>query len=316
MELSEYRVRLQAIRYGAEDIALYELQTLDAQPLPAVSAGAHVDVSLPNGLIRQYSLVTPLCDASRYVLGIKREANGRGGSQWLHDSAKVGMSLQISAPRNHFALSAKQSPVVLLAGGIGITPIYSMLHNLRAQGRAVHLHYWCRSAEHALFRDTLEGCADVSLHYSQDAAGPGFGLDDALADLPADAEVYCCGPQRMIDTLDQRTPALGAARVHVERFQAAQAPTTADQAFTVVLARSGSEVSVTPGETILQALLDAGADVMYSCEQGICGACEVKVIDGQPVHCDTVRSADEHSRRNSMMICCSSSASARLVLDI
>lgn len=316
MERSEYRVRLEAMRYGARDIVLYELQALDHDCLAPVAAGAHLDLQLPNGLVRQYSLLSHLCDGRRYVIGVKREANGRGGSQWLHDSARVGDVLQVSAPRNLFALGAGRGPVLLLAGGIGITPIYSMLQSLRAQGRAVHLHYWCRSPEHALFRQDLEACADVSLHYRPGAGERRASLAEALAGLPADAEVYCCGPQAMIDELDALAPTLGPQQVQVERFQASGAPVTAGQAFTVVLARSGNEVSITPGETILHALLEAGADIMYSCEQGICGACEVKVLEGEPVHCDTVRSADEHARRGSMMICCSSSASGRLVLDI
>jgi vanillate O-demethylase ferredoxin subunit len=308
-------LRLSAMRYGAEDILLYEFEALGGLPLAAAEAGAHLDVTLPGGLIRQYSLLTPLCDAQRYVVGVKREEGGRGGSKWLHDSARVGQMFEVGAPRNHFALAQGDAPVVLLAGGIGITPIYSMLAALRAQGRAVHLHYWCRSPAHALFVQTLEGCSDVTLHYSRAPGVSRTSLSEVVAVLAQDAQVYCCGPQGMLDTLDSVAASLGP-RLHLERFHAAVPTATAEQAFTVVLARSGTEVAVAPGETILQTLLAAGVDVMYSCEQGICGACEVKVIDGEPVHCDSVRTGVEHARHGTMMICCSSSASARLVLDI
>lgn len=304
-----------SMRYGAADIVLYEFEALDGRDLPRVEAGAHLDVCMPGGIVRQYSLLTPLCDARRYVVAVKREEAGRGGSRWLHDSARVGLVLEVSAPRNHFALTVSDAPVLLLAGGIGITPVYAMLEALRVQGRAVHLHYWCRSPEHALFHQFLEQSGDATLHYSSRSDRPQTSLAAVLEHLPGDTEVYCCGPQPMLDELDRLASHLGS-RLHVERFQGAEAPATADQAFTIVLARSGREVAVAAGENILQVLLKAGEDVMYSCEQGICGACEVKVIDGQPVHCDSVRTADEHTRQRTMMICCSSSASARLVLDI
>jgi vanillate O-demethylase ferredoxin subunit len=304
------------MRYGAPDIVLYEFEAMDQADLAPVDAGAHLDVFMPGGLVRQYSLLTPLCDARRYVVGVKREETGRGGSKWLHDSARVGQILEVSSPRNHFALAASDAPVVLLAGGIGITPIYSMLQTLRAQGRAVHLHYWCRSAEHVLFGSALKDQVDVTLHYPDSASAPRASMSDVLEGLTTDNELYCCGPQGMLDELESLAATLGHQRVHLERFQTTAPAATAEQAFTVVLARSGGEVQVNPGQNILQALLDAGADVLYSCEQGICGACEVNVIDGQPVHCDSVRSAEEHARRGSMMICCSSSASSRLILDI
>lgn len=312
MALFEYRVRLQAMHYGAQDIALYELKALDTV-LPEVSAGSHLDLHLPNGLLRQYSLITPLCTVDRYVIAVKRQAQGRGGSAWLHDQARLGITLSISEPRNHFALQDGSGPVLLLAGGIGITPVYSMLKALRAQGRNVHLHYWCRANEQTLFAEELASAKDVSVHYSN--AGTRYMLAHALTELAADTQIYCCGPKSMLDELDALADSLSVP-IYTERFQADQAPVTAEQAFTVVLARSGAEVAVTPGTSILQALLDANADVMYSCEQGICGACEVKVINGAPVHCDTVRSAEEHGRRQTMMICCSSASSSRLVLDI
>ncbi|MBU2965818.1 PDR/VanB family oxidoreductase [Amphritea sp. 2_MG-2023] len=314
-ESSLQRVRLVSMRYGARDIVLYELEALDDTELMSVEPGAHLDVHLLNGMVRQYSLLTSQCDARRYVIGVKREESGRGGSIWLHDNARVGQVFEVSVPRNHFALTEGDAPVLLLAGGIGITPIFSMFQVLCEQGRRVHLHYWCRSTEHALFRELLEGRQNVTLHYSNTSDTGRRPLLDVFQGVDSNTEVYCCGPQRMLAEIDIIAPQLGS-RLHVERFQGAESVATADQAFTVVLARSGSEIGVGVGESILEVLQAAGADVMYSCEQGICGACEVKVIEGEPVHCDSVRSAQEHQRRGTMMICCSSSVSNRLVLDI
>lgn len=314
MGLSESQrlaLRLTAMRYGARDILLYELEPLDATPLPPVSAGAHLDLHLPGGLIRQYSLITSLCHAERYVVGIKRDADGRGGSRWLHDQARVGQTLEVSLPRNHFPLAEDQAPVCLIAGGIGITPIYSMFKTLVQAGRAVQLHYWSRSPEHALFYRELAADPRVTLHFAH-ATGPQAALVELVEGLTPDTGVYACGPGSMLDQLE--SSGLGE-RLHVERFVSA-GPLLAEGAFNVVLARSGREYLIPPGETILNVLLQAGEDVLYSCEQGVCGACEVKVLEGQPVHGDTVYSADEHDRRGSMMICCSSSASARLLLDI
>lgn len=309
-------MRLTGMQYGAQDIVLFELQPKSGEILPPVTAGAHLDLFLPTGLTRQYSLLTTLCDGQRYVVGVKRDELGRGGSRWLHDSARIGQVLEVSAPRNLFGIEPGDEPVLLLAGGIGITPLYSMLKLLQESGRQVHLHYWCRSPDHALFVKELEGCADVTLHYSEIPGAPVLAFSEVLNRAGPTTQIYCCGPQRMISELEALSPMCGAQRIHVERFQAAQPLATSQEAFTVVLARSGREVEVLAGETILQVLLDAGEDVMYSCEQGICGACEVKVIDGAPIHCDSVLPADEHMRRKTMMICCSSNASNRLVLDI
>ncbi|WP_286715530.1 PDR/VanB family oxidoreductase [Marinobacter sp. tcs-11] len=305
-------MRLNAIRYGAQDILLYELVPLDGQPLAAVEAGAHLDLHLPAGLIRQYSLITPLCNAERYVVGVKHEASGRGGSRWLHEQARVGQVIEVSEPRNHFPLAAGEAPVCLVAGGIGITPIYSMLRALQQAGRSVHLHYWSRSPEHALFQRELAADPLVTLHHAV-ANSSDAGVVELLRGLPADTQVYACGPAPMLDQMEAEGQ-LGS-RLHVERFSS-DGPVLAEGAFTVALARSGREYLIPPGETILNVLVEAGEDVLYSCEQGVCGACEVKVLDGKPVHGDTVYSADEHARRCTMMICCSSSASPRLLLDI
>lgn len=309
------KFKLTKIQYGAEEISLFELTPLDQSPLASISAGSHLDIRLSNGDIRQYSLITPLCNAQQYCIAVKRDTNGRGGSLWLHDKVRVGDIVELSEPRNNFALNASQAPVILLAGGIGITPLYSMYHELKNQGRNVELHHWSHSTAQCLFHQELSTQTDVHLYISEEAAQRP-SVTDIAQQSTADTEIYCCGPARMINALDEITPQLGAQRVYVERFQAEAPASTDTDSFTVVLAKSGKEVSVAAGQSILDALRDEDIDVMYSCEQGLCGACEQIVLEGDPIHQDSVFSPEEHISNNTIMICCSTSASSRLVLDI
>jgi tetrachlorobenzoquinone reductase len=311
-------VRLSAIADGATDIKLFEFEPADGAPFPAAAPGAHVDLHLPNGMVRQYSLLTPRCTANRYVIGVKRQSDGRGGSRCLHEQVKVGDLLSMSAPRNHFALNDAPGLSVLLAGGIGITPIYAMYEHLLALGKPVRLHYWCRSPEHALFLDRLEQQANATIHCSDNKhAGSWLDLATVLADLPAHADVYCCGPQKMLDEATMRLSGRADIGLHVERFH----PTVASEpdavaAFDVSLARRGLTFTVPAGRSILDVLREASIDLAYSCEEGVCGACETKVVAGLPIHRDSVYSAADHERRGTMMICCSGSRSERLVLDL
>jgi ferredoxin-NADP reductase len=304
--------RLQSITYAAKDAVLFEFAAVKGV-LPPARAGAHLDIYLPTGP-RQYSLVTPLCSAERYVVAVKREPDGRGGSLWLHDEARVGAQFQIGHPRHNFELDETADATLLLAGGIGITPIYAMFARLQALRRPVHLHYWSRSAEHALFYDSLRVSPDVNLHYANDAERA--VVADIVQAAAAGTAIYCCGPGRMIEECQASTPS--ACTLYIEHFsnRAVAASAGAAQGFTVHLERDGRDIQVAPGETILAALLAAGVDVPYSCEEGMCGACEAKVLDGMPLHKDTVRSPEAHMQLRTMMICCSSSQGPRLILDI
>lgn len=304
--------KLTNIRYAAEGVSLFELSPIDKRVLEHASAGSHLDIRFSNGVIRQYSLITPLCSTEHYTIAVKREPSGLGGSVWLHDQVRVGDHLELSDTRNNFQLSHSQAPCVLLAGGIGITPIYAMYHELKSQGRSVELHYWCRSIEQCLFYEALISQDDVSIYIS----GKRPTITHIVQTAPTEAEFYCCGPTKMISELDQMAPQLGSHRVHIERFQAAPSVSTVSDSFTVVLARSGKEIKVTPEQSILEALMDEDIDVMFSCEQGICGACEQTVLEGEPIHQDSIATPTEHDSRKTIMICCSTSASSRLVLDL
>ncbi|CCB66746.1 MULTISPECIES: PDR/VanB family oxidoreductase [unclassified Hyphomicrobium] len=305
--------RLQSVTYATDDVRLFEFASLNG-PLPLGDAGAHIDVHLPEKRLRQYSLITPLSSSKSVVIAVKREPSGRGGSVFLHDTARVGSEISISPPRNNFELDENASETLLLAGGIGITPIYSMFVRLLQLGRPVRLHYWCRSEAHALFRDELKHHANTATIHSAEPSRP--SVAEIIKSAGPQTEIYCCGPTRMLDASAQGVA--DPARLHIERFggEAIKPSGDAAGAFTVHLARKGIDVPIAPEQTILEVLLALGVDVPYSCEEGICGACETKVISGSPSHCDRVRSADESNRRQTMMICCSRCFDGRLVLDI
>jgi ferredoxin-NADP reductase len=319
MGLSEFRppaplitVRLSRISNIGVDTRLFELSSPGGEPLPPAAAGAHIDVHLAAGLVRQYSVITPLSTPSSYTIAVKRELAGRGGSRRLHDEITVGSRLQIAEPRNNFPLNEGAGETILFAGGIGITPIYGMLERLREIKRSVHLHYWSRSPEHTLFRDRLEKLPDATLHY---AAPERATLTSVVQLAGPEDELYCCGPTKMLQEFWDATKLRSHQRLHMERFLASPDEEPASE-FTVVLAKSGTEVLVRPGQTILNALLDARMDVSYSCEEGVCGACEVRFLAGVPVHRDAVRTAAEHDRLSTVMICCAHSRSKRLTLDL
>jgi tetrachlorobenzoquinone reductase len=306
-------VRLQSITHAAAGVLLFELAAAEGA-LPRAQAGAHLDIHLPAGRQRQYSLVTPLCSEKSYVIAVKREAAGRGGSLWLHDEARVGTELRVSQPRNNFELDETAPDTLLLAGGIGITPIYAMFARLQELGRRVRLHYWSRSCEHTLFFEQLKDDRDVSLHYSSDADR--VSIAEVIRHAGPQTQVYCCGPSRMLDESIISAP--HASRLHIEHFGGVARPEDDETSspFTVHLARKGLDLEIAADQTILGALLAAGVDVPYSCEEGVCGACETTVLAGEPLHRDSVHSPDDHARRGTIMICCSLSRSRRLVLDI
>lgn len=306
--------RLTAIRYAAEGIHLYEFSPVDGGSFPAFAAGAHIDLHLPNGLVRQYSLCNPQQERHRYVVGIKRDPASRGGSSYVHDQLKVGATLQVSAPRNHFALHEEASHTVLIAGGIGVTPVACMVARLRALRASFELHYSVRRREEAAFLDALAG-PELHLHVDAENGNEPLPLADILARAPLQAHLYCCGPAPMLDAFEAACAGRPADHVHLERF-AATAPLAAEGGFTVQLARAGRSVFVARGCTILDTLRQQGIAVQASCEQGVCGSCETRVLSGRPDHRDSLLSDDEKAANQVMMVCCSGSKDPVLVLDV
>jgi tetrachlorobenzoquinone reductase len=309
--------RLVEITHVAKDTNLYTFRRVEGGPLPPYKPGAHIDLHLPNGMIRQFSLCAPNTDPDSYVVGIKRDAQSRGGSRYIYDEMKVGHDIKISAPRNNFPLVENAEHVVLVAGGIGITPIWCMAQQLTALGRSWKLHYACRSRADMAFLDALEKLDPNfrHLHFDEEAGGKVLDLAAAIAEAPPDAHFYCCGPNPMLKAFEAAAANRPRNHVHVEYFTAKEEASTTG-GFWVELARSGEEYFIPEGKKILEVLFDAGIDVDYSCELGICGACETRVISGIPDHRDAVLSAEEQDANTKVMICCCGSKTERLVLDM
>jgi vanillate O-demethylase ferredoxin subunit len=313
-------VRVRSITQEAESILAFELRPADAGvALPAFRAGAHIDVHLPDGQVRCYSLCNDPAETHRWCIGVHRDPKSRGGSIHLHEAVRPGALLQVGLPRNQFALDESAAANVFIAGGIGITPLLAMVARSRAHGTPWVLHYAARTRRHAGFLERLQqlakdGSGEVRLHFDQEAGGLPLDLAAVVAPLPADAHVYCCGPASMLAAYDRATAGLPAARVHKEHFASTQAAATAG-GYEVVLARSGTTLQVAAGQTLLECLIAAGNDPLHSCREGICGTCELRVLEGEPEHRDMVLSAEERAANDRILPCCSGSRSARLVLD-
>ena len=307
-------MRLAAIRYLAHETSLFEFETIDGAEVPTAEAGAHIAVNLPNDMVRLYSLVSPVGRGNRYAIGVKRDQSGRGGSVCLHDKVRVGTVLKIGAPRNNFALNESVDHSVLIAGGIGITPIWAMAQRLNELGRSFELHYACRDRRDVAFADLIGGLTNANIHV--DAEADSFlDIGTIIDEAPIGSHFYCCGPAPMLDSFEERTSHLPAAQVHLERFVATQQPTL-EGGFVVALKNSGQEFEIPEGQSILGVLRDAGLKLDFSCEMGICGACQVKVLDGIPDHHDMVLSDEEKAHGDTMMICCSGSITPRLTLAL
>ena len=319
MSTQALQLRLVAVRYEADGVFSFEFRDPAGRDLPAFAPGAHVDVHLPNDLRRSYSLCNSSAETDRYVVAVARDAKSRGGSTFMHDSLRVGQLLTIGSPRNHFALDEGAGKSVLIAGGIGITPVWSMLQRLEALGRDWELFYAARARRNAAFLRQLHVLAArhpsrVHLHFDQEQ-GP-FDLSPILRQhAPSQAHVYCCGPLPMLESFERESAHLPRDQVHVEYFQAKDEPVTS-AGLEVELRRSHRTVVVAAGKTVLDAVLDAGIDVPYSCMEGICGSCQVDVLEGEPDHHDSVLSDEQRRSGKTMMLCCSGAKSARLVLDL
>ncbi len=296
---------------------VYTFRRPDCGRLPPYQPGAHIDLHLPNGLIRQFSLLNPDPDPESYVVGIKLDAASRGGSRYIFDEVHVGHTLKISAPRNNFPLVENAEHVVLFAGGIGITPIWCMAQQLAAQNRSWKLYYSCRSRADMAFLATLEkfGAECVHLHFDDETNGKFLDLAAAIGAAPADAHFYCCGPNPMIRAFEAAAASRPRHQVHVEYFTPKAVAATSG-GFWVELARSGEQYFIPEGKKILEVLYEAGVDVDYSCELGICGECVTGVISGIPEHHDSVLSEEEQASNEKVMICCAGCKSERLVQDL
>lgn len=308
-------VQLTAVTYAAPGVNLYELRRPENQPLPEIEPGSHIDLHLPSGHVRQYSLINDEPNPTRYLIGVKRDPKGRGGSLFIHDQLRVGQPMSIGLPRNNFPLQEQAERSIFFAGGIGITPILSMIGRLTALGRPWSLFYSCRSRSEALFLERLGADPSVRLHFDDENGGRVLNFADVLQNLPKEAHLYCCGPPPMLSAFLAAAERWPQDRVHVERFSSGESATDS-KSFVIELARSNLELVVPSGKTILATLREAGFDVPSSCEQGFCGSCAVRVLKGDPDHRDIALTDEQRLANDTIMICCSGSKSDRLVLDL
>lgn len=309
-------LRLVGIEYGGIQTNLYRFASPDGAVLPAAPAGSHITLHLANGISRQYSLIVPGDAPTEYCIGVKREEQGKGGSAYVHDRLRVGDLVDVGAPQNNFPLDTGGGPAVLIGGGIGVTPLIAMAMRLQELGRPFRFFAAFRSSDHAILTGLLGKIGGVSIHFDETSGGI-FPMAETVAAAPRDAHLYCCGPAPMIEKFLECARLDGRAEgmVHVEYFAAADAAASEGN-FVVELARSGLSLQIPPGKSILETVRAAGVTVPSSCEQGVCGECETKVLEGIPDHRDAVLSASERKAGKSMMICCSGALSARLVLDL
>jgi vanillate O-demethylase ferredoxin subunit len=318
--MSELKVRVARKVCEADDICSFELLPAEGEVLPAFEAGAHIDVHLRDGLVRQYSLCNPPHERHRYLIGVLRDPGSRGGSLALHDEIEAGKLLAISAPKNHFPLVAA-SRSLLFAGGIGVTPILAMAEALCAAGADFEMHYSARTPERTAFRERIAGSPFAArVHFHYDCGDEAQKLDAArvLGAPNPDTHIYVCGPGGFIDHLLASASALGwpSAQVHREYFSAAPVDAGGDTPFDVRLASSGQVFTVPAGRTVVEVLAANGIDIPVSCEQGICGTCLTRVLGGVPDHRDVYLTDEERAANDQFTPCCSRSRSAMLSLDL
>ena len=321
MNMLDLRVRVACKLNEGLDIATFELANVEDRALPAFSAGSHIDVHLPNGLTRQYSLCNNPNESHRYLIGVLRDPASRGGSQAMHDEVNEGHVLHISSPKNHFPLAPEAAHSVLLAGGIGVTPILCMAERLASTGASFEMHYCTRSPERTAFRKRIAAssfASKVQFHFDDGLPEQKLQLQELLAPIAPGTHLYVCGPQGFMDWLlgSARSAGWSETQVHSEFFGADVAKSENDASFEVKLASSGKVVTVAKDQTVVQALAAIGLEIATSCEQGVCGTCLTRVLEGEPDHRDKYLTPEEQAANSQFTPCCSRSKSLQLVLDL
>lgn len=301
-----------------EGVLSFELVSDEGHDLPPFRAGAHIDVYLESGQVRQYSLCSDPLDRSRYRIGVLLDSESRGGSRAMHQLTE-GVRCEIGYPRNNFPLVEDAEHSLFVAGGIGVTPILAMAYRLSGLGKTFDMHYCCRTRSHAPFLLELhEASFSEKVHFHFDDEGKDQHFDPRIfADYGSGSHLYVCGPPGFISYVLDSARKMGwaSSQLHREYF-ASQAETKSDEQFDVILERTGIRVTVPPGKSIVDVLHDHGVEVPVSCQQGVCGTCVTRVIQGIPDHRDMILTEEEHSSNAVMTPCCSRAKSQVLVLDI
>lgn len=315
-----FKVRVAEVLEETSNIKSFRLQRADGAPFDPYPAGAHIDVVGPTAVVRQYSLCSPPDDLDDYVVAVKLEPESRGGSQALHHHVEVGHELEISAPRNLLSVAEGADRHILVAAGIGVTPMISIAYHLHRAGEEFELHYFARSREEAAFCELLEkrsGFGErVNFHFGLQRDQQPAVLDGAFASLSAASHVYTCGPQGFMERVrDSATTVIPEDNIHIEHFQAGEpVDTDGDTPFEVELDDEVYEVPV--GQSIVQVLASNGVEVDTSCQEGICGTCIMGVLKGEPDHRDQCMSSSEKKANDQIAACVSRSKSPRLVLEL
>lgn len=307
------------LRYVANEVVELTLEKDGPGPLPLWDPGAHIDLVLSGDLVRQYSLCGDPSDGSSYRIAVLRENASSGGSEYIHNYVRRGDRLQIKGPRNHFPLEPAES-YLFIAGGIGVTPILPMVERIAAQKLPFRLVYGGRDKESMAFVDRL-GPFESSVRFVPEDKEGKLDLEEALHETESNTHVYCCGPEPLICAVERICEHRSIDQLHIERFAAGDsklhnAIETDSGSTKVLLRRSGIELVVRPGRTILETVLEAGVEVSYDCSEGICGSCEVRVIEGDIEHRDKVLTKRQRATNESMMICCSRAKDGAIILDL
>lgn len=326
--MPDLELKVTVIKELTPSIKMFELVSAVGGELPPFQAGAHINVRTCDGLIRSYSLANDPAERDRYVTAVLREPEGAGGSKWMHDELKVGDLLTSSEPLQDFALDEGAGLSILLAGGIGITPLMAMGYRLRAQRLPCHLHYCTKAPEDTAFMDEVKALFGDDLTFYHDGGDPskGINLEETFATPPDGAHLYFCGPAGLINAAQAATAHWPEGKVHFELFASARteeevaeiaARAGADQAFEIELAQSGQTLTVPADKSILDVLLDSGFGVPYACEEGWCGACTTDLVAGKADHRDEVLSDAEKAANTKMQVCISRALPGeKLVLDL
>lgn len=303
-------------RVVAEGVVELTLRRPDGAALPSWEAGAHIDLVLGPDLVRQYSLCGDPADRCSWRIAVLREHGSRGGSAAVHDELAEGSQVRVRGPRNHFRFEPSRR-YVLIAGGIGITPIMAMAAAADDRGADWSLTYGGRTRASMAYADELRDRYGARIDLRpQDEFGL-LDLDSLLGEPAGDTLVYCCGPEPLLEAVEKRCAGWPRGALHVERFSPKEFDAQAsDDPFEVVLARSGRTVTVSSGQSILSAVREAGVQVLSSCEEGTCGTCETTVLAGEVDHRDSLLSEEERAAGETMMVCVSRAACAKLTLDL
>ena len=321
--LRKFKVRVDSIKQEATDIRSYRLINPQGGELPEFAAGAHIDVHLENGLIRQYSISGPAWERHSYVIGVLLEHPGTGGSQFVHKNVKEGDYLEISEPKQMFKLNPNAQRHLLIAGGIGIVPILSMVYTLERSKADYTVHYCTKSPEATAFKDDIEQLVkhgNLVFHFDGGNPADGLDLNETLKDYTDGTHLYYCGPLGMMNAAAKASEHWPSGTVHYELFSpeglepSKSELTGEEQSFDVRIASTGMTYSVPSDKSIVEVLRENGLEIDTSCEDGFCGTCMTRYLDGEPEHRDQV--LDEEDHEEFVLICCARSRTPELLLDL